>query len=187
MEPHVIEAKGVEDWQWERELAVRLCGREPLIVEVNGSPVGYVEILDPSRDEERYWGDAPGSLRAIDIWIGEPSFLGRGYGTRVMKIVIDRCFEDASVEAIMIDPLASNVRARRFYERLLGRHHSEKTARHYEYQLLQFGRYLKQRGLSFSEVSQDDLEAFLNVIPFGRGLHGIELAARHYFGKHPSE
>ena len=27
------------------------------------------------------------------------------------------------------------------------------------------------------------LEAFLNVIPFGRGLHGIELAARHYFGK----
>lgn len=27
------------------------------------------------------------------------------------------------------------------------------------------------------------LEAFLNVIPFGRGIHGIELAARHYFGK----
>jgi penicillin-binding protein 1A len=27
------------------------------------------------------------------------------------------------------------------------------------------------------------LEAFLNQIPFGRGLHGVELAARHYFGK----
>jgi 1A family penicillin-binding protein len=27
------------------------------------------------------------------------------------------------------------------------------------------------------------LEAFLNVIPFGRGLHGVELAARQYFGK----
>ena len=27
------------------------------------------------------------------------------------------------------------------------------------------------------------LEAFLNQIPFGRGLHGVELAARTYFGK----
>ena len=27
------------------------------------------------------------------------------------------------------------------------------------------------------------LEAFLNQIPFGRGVHGIELAARQYFGK----
>jgi penicillin-binding protein 2D len=27
------------------------------------------------------------------------------------------------------------------------------------------------------------LEAFLNQIPFGRGLFGIEMAARHYFGK----
>jgi penicillin-binding protein 1A len=27
------------------------------------------------------------------------------------------------------------------------------------------------------------LEAFLNQIPFGRGWHGVELAARHYFGK----
>ncbi len=31
------------------------------------------------------------------------------------------------------------------------------------------------------------LEAFLNQIPFGRGLHGIELAARHYFGKPAAE
>lgn len=31
------------------------------------------------------------------------------------------------------------------------------------------------------------LEAFLNQIPFGRGWHGIELAARHYFGKPAAE
>lgn len=31
------------------------------------------------------------------------------------------------------------------------------------------------------------LEAFLNQIPFGRGWHGIELAARHYFGKPASQ
>mgnify|MGYP002780594379 FL=1 len=31
------------------------------------------------------------------------------------------------------------------------------------------------------------LEAFLNVIPFGRGLYGIEMASRHYFGKPASQ
>ncbi len=31
------------------------------------------------------------------------------------------------------------------------------------------------------------LEAFLNQIPFGRGWHGIEMAALHYFGKPASE
>ena len=31
------------------------------------------------------------------------------------------------------------------------------------------------------------LEAFLNQIPFGRGWYGIELAARHYFGKPAAE
>ena len=31
------------------------------------------------------------------------------------------------------------------------------------------------------------LEAYLNQIPFGRGWHGIEMAARHYFGKAASQ
>jgi integrase/recombinase XerC len=64
-----------------------------------------------------------------------------------------------------VDPTFAHALTR-FYDRLLVRGHSEKTARHYEYQLLQFGRYLKQRGQSFSEVSQEDLETFLNV--YGR-------------------
>jgi aminoglycoside 6'-N-acetyltransferase len=33
--------------------------------------IGFVQIIDPAREESHYWGDAPGGLRAIDIWIGE--------------------------------------------------------------------------------------------------------------------
>ena len=36
----------------------------------------------------------------------------------MMKLAIDRCFADPLVMAILIDPLASNTRAHRFYERL---------------------------------------------------------------------
>jgi len=54
----------------------------------------------------------------IDSWIGEAAYLGRGFGTAMMTLAIDRCFADPTVTAILIDPLESNVRARRFYERL---------------------------------------------------------------------
>jgi aminoglycoside 6'-N-acetyltransferase len=86
--------------------------------EVDGRPVGVMQIIDAAREETHYWGDAEPNLRAIDIWLGEASDLGRGYGTQMMKLAIDRCFADPKVTAILIDPLASNTRAHRFYERL---------------------------------------------------------------------
>lgn len=36
----------------------------------------------------------------------------------MMELALGRCFAAPAVEAVVIDPLASNVRARRFYERL---------------------------------------------------------------------
>ena len=115
---HVIASDPNDDWNWEVELHRRPEWREQLIAEVDGRPVGFVQIIDPAREESRYWGDAPSGLRAVDIWIGNAADLGRGYGTRIMHLVIDRCFADPAVSAVLIDPLASNVRAHRFYERL---------------------------------------------------------------------
>jgi aminoglycoside 6'-N-acetyltransferase len=43
--------------------------------------------------------------------------LNRGYGTTMMRMAIERCFADPSVTAIINDPLASNSRAQRSYER----------------------------------------------------------------------
>jgi aminoglycoside 6'-N-acetyltransferase len=117
-EPHVIATKGSDDWQWEKELARSPDWREQLIAEVGGRPVGFVQIIDPSREESQYWGCIDGGYRAIDLWIGEPDALDRGYGTQIMKQAIARCFADPSVTTILIDPLESNTRSHRFYERL---------------------------------------------------------------------
>ena len=116
--PHIIASKGTEDWGWERELVRRPDWREQLIAEVEDSPIGFIQIIDPAREDGHYWGDCPAGLRAIDIWIGEEKFLGRGLGTVMMRLAIDRCFADPTVDGILIDPMASNDRARRFYERL---------------------------------------------------------------------
>ena len=116
-EPHVREASD-DDWQWETELAEDWPWREQLIAEVDGMPIGFLQIIDPAEELSRYWGDVPANLRAIDIWIGEAAYLGRGYGTRMMQLAIGRCFAESAVEAILIDPLARNTRAIRFYQRL---------------------------------------------------------------------
>lgn len=117
-QPHVVESDPNDDWGWENELGRDLEWREQLIAEVDGQPIGYLEILDPARDDEQYWGDCENNLRAIDIWIGEAEYLGRGHGTRMMQLALERCFAVPTVDAVILDPLFSNERARRFYERL---------------------------------------------------------------------
>lgn len=117
-QPHVIEAAPNDDWNWEEELQRRLDWRELLIAEEDGRPVGFLQIIDPAREETRYWGECPPGLRAIDVWIGDAADLGRGYGTRMMERAFEHCFAAPEVRAILIDPLVSNLRARRFYERL---------------------------------------------------------------------
>jgi len=118
-EPHVIAASGADDvWDWEGELPRDVPWRELLIAETAGRPVGMVQIIDPAEEETHYWGEIEGGLRAIDIWIGEEGDLGRGFGTTMMQLALERCFSSQDVCAVLIDPLASNTRAHRFYERL---------------------------------------------------------------------
>lgn len=118
-QPHVIAASGSDDeGDWRDELSDVPDWYDCLIAEVNGRPVGVVQIIDPAREETHYWGDCGPNLRAIDIWIGDAEDLGQGYGRQMMARALDRCFSDPSVYAILIDPLMKNVRAQRFYRRL---------------------------------------------------------------------
>lgn len=116
--PHVIESDPNDDWNWEVELARDPSWRDQLVAELDGEPVGFIQIIDPAEEETHYWGEVEPNLRAIDIWIGDEQHLGRGLGTQMMHLALARCFADPSVTAVIIDPLESNVRARRFYERL---------------------------------------------------------------------
>jgi aminoglycoside 6'-N-acetyltransferase len=115
---HVIACDPNDDWGWETELRRMPDWREQLIAEFAGRPVGFVQIIDPAREESRYWGELPAGLRAIDIWIGDGADLGRGYGTQIMHAALARCFADPMVSAVLIDPLANNVRSHVFYARL---------------------------------------------------------------------
>ncbi len=115
---HVIDADPDDDWNWEYELTRFPEWREQLIAELDGRAIGFVQIIDPAEEDSHYWGAVSKNHRALDIWIGEKEDLGKGYGTAMMHLAIERYFQNSAVTSILIDPLESNVDAIRFYERI---------------------------------------------------------------------
>lgn len=115
---HNIDSDPNDDWDWEQELLRDPAWREQLVAELDGRPIGFVQIIDPYEEDSHYWGEVEKDLRAIDIWLGEADDLGKGYGSVIMTLAIERCFAKREVSAILIDPLATNSKAHRFYERL---------------------------------------------------------------------
>ena len=115
---HVIDCDPDDDWNWETELQHTPVWREQLVAELDGRSIGFIQIIDPYLEETHYWGKVAPNKRAIDIWIGEETDLNKGYGTQMMKLAIQRCFEVPDVDGILIDPLKTNTKAHRFYERL---------------------------------------------------------------------
>ncbi|MFD2203129.1 GNAT family N-acetyltransferase [Shivajiella indica] len=114
---HNIFADPNDKWDWEIELGRNPDWRMQLMAELNGRPIGFIQIIDPYKEESHYWGEVEKNFRAIDIWIGEAKDIGKGYGTVMMQKAIDICFSNKTVEAILIDPLTINTRAIRFYQR----------------------------------------------------------------------
>jgi aminoglycoside 6'-N-acetyltransferase len=110
------------DGYWTHELAIQSDVYEYFIAEVDEDgvrrPIGAIQIIDPHREPTHYWGEIEPNLRAIDIWLGEPGDRGKGFGEKAMTAAIRRCFGSPEVTAIIIDPLNSNIRAHKFYQRV---------------------------------------------------------------------
>ena len=59
-----------------------------MIAEVEGTAVGFLQIIDPARDESHYWGECQDDLRAIDIWIGEVTYIGCSFSREMMRLAL---------------------------------------------------------------------------------------------------
>jgi aminoglycoside 6'-N-acetyltransferase len=126
-EPHVITATSDRENQevalgdgqyWQDEIGQQTEHFQYYIAELAGRPIGAMLMIDPHLEHTHYWGEIEPNLRALDIWIGEKENLGKGYGEQMMRIAFQMCFADPQVKAIVIDPLNSNPRAHKFYQRL---------------------------------------------------------------------
>ena len=115
-DPDETEAFGGHDWADELELVA--TDYQYFMAELDDRPIGAIQIIDPCTEQTHYWGEIEPNLRAIDIWIGAVDDLGKGYGETMMRRALQMCFSNPDVTAVVIDPLSSNQRAHRFYQRL---------------------------------------------------------------------
>ena len=116
-EPHVAEWWGDPVGALaEIEAAIDDISTEPLIVELDGAPVGYLQSYDPHLEDGHPYQDQPTGTIGLDISIGPAELLGKGHGSAIVAQFCELLFEEG-VPRVIIDPDPANRRAIRAYEK----------------------------------------------------------------------
>jgi len=116
--PHVAEwwDEGPEAALAEIVEAMDSVETEPLIVELDGRPIAYIQSYDPHLEDGHPYQDQPFGTLGIDITIGIPNLVGKGHGSAIVRQFADMLFEEGAPRVI-IDPDPNNLRAIRAYEK----------------------------------------------------------------------
>ncbi len=116
-EPHWQEWWGNADEALDEiQAAMEEDSTEPMIVELYGKPVAYVQTYDPHLEEGHPYQDQPFGTLGIDISIGEAADLGQGHGNKIITALAAILFGEG-VPRLVIDPDPSNLRAIKSYEK----------------------------------------------------------------------
>lgn len=117
-EPHVVEwwDEGPDAGLAEIVEAMDSVETEPLIVELAGRPIAYIQSYDPHLEDGHPYQDQPFGTLGIDITIGIPDLVGKGHGSRIVGQFADMLFEEGAPR-VVIDPDPKNLRAIRAYEK----------------------------------------------------------------------
>lgn len=89
---------------------------EPLIVELDGRPIAYLQSYDPHLEDGHPYQDQPFGTLGMDISIGPPDLVGKGHGSAIVRQFVDMLFEEGAPR-VVIDPHPDNRRAIRAYEK----------------------------------------------------------------------
>ena len=90
------------------------------IIEVQGIPTGFVQFYRwaPYADEASEVGVLFDDLTyGLDIFIGDPSRINKGLGTRIVRLLSDYLIDDRSASAVSLTTALDNHAAQRCYER----------------------------------------------------------------------
>ncbi len=106
-------------------------GVEAFITLIDGREMGYIQMWwVRSYPDYKPYAPVTDDMIGVDVFIGEPDFLHRGWGPRLMhRFLCEYVFSQAQVPAALIDPVPENAAAIRAYEKVGFRH--QKTFTHY--------------------------------------------------------
>ena len=100
----------------EIEAAMDDIATEPLIVEMDGRPIAYLQSYDPHLEDDHPYQDQPMGTLGLDMSIGDPGLVGRGHGSAMIRQFAAQLFAEGAPRLI-IDPDPANARAIRAYEK----------------------------------------------------------------------
>ncbi|WP_417259524.1 GNAT family N-acetyltransferase [Celeribacter sp.] len=83
------------------------------VVEQGGTPFAYVQDYGVHEWEMPQYADLPRRARALDTFLGDVAFLGKGHAARYLRQRCDALLADYSLVAV--DPAPDNTRAIRAY------------------------------------------------------------------------
>ncbi len=89
---------------------------EPLIVELDGEPIAYLQSYDPHLEDGHPYRDQPFGTIGLDISMGPAELLGKGHGSAIVAEFTEMLFGEG-VPRVIIDPDPVNARAIRAYEK----------------------------------------------------------------------
>jgi RimJ/RimL family protein N-acetyltransferase len=83
-----------------------------------GVPIGFIQSYVAAAAGDGWWPDEtdPGVV-GIDQFLADPTRLGQGLGSAMVRAFVDVLFEDPAVTRIQLDPDPTNARAIRSYEK----------------------------------------------------------------------
>lgn len=121
-EPHVAQfwQETENEEEFRQKFLIELPERSvsPFIIVLDSTPVGYIQCYDASKVGGGWWPDAKEGTFGIDQFIGEPSLVGKGLGTIIIKQFVNELFLNPSVVEVIADPDPQNKRAVRVYEKV---------------------------------------------------------------------
>ena len=90
------------------------------IIETAGAPIGFIQFY-PWAAYPAYLSElgitVPDGAWGLDVFIGEPQWVGRGIGSRAVRLLCDHLFSDEGAAAVAFGVDVDNLRARRAYEK----------------------------------------------------------------------
>ncbi|MBS7020953.1 MAG: GNAT family N-acetyltransferase, partial [Firmicutes bacterium] len=89
-----------------------------LILMMDGEPIGYMQYYPLTKAElTKYHFGIESKVFGLDLFIGIPELLGKGYGSKYIMMICDYLIHEQEVNKVVVDPMTHNKRAIRCYEK----------------------------------------------------------------------
>lgn len=89
----------------------------PYIAYLNDQPIGFIQYYLASKVGDGWWPNEDDATVGLDQFIGDENFIGKGYGTTMIKEFIHLLFQNPTITKIITEADPSNHRARRCYQK----------------------------------------------------------------------